>query len=76
MLMLSYADAELIFSGLKLVIVDEIHVFAHSKRGDFTALRAPGLRRSPRLISVSACREGIAGAKMLLQAGVLIAWDR
>ncbi len=38
MLMLSYADAARMFASLKLVIVDEIHAFAHTKRGDFTAL--------------------------------------
>ena len=38
MLMLSYADAPRIFGKLKAVIVDEAHSFAHTKRGDLTAL--------------------------------------
>ncbi len=38
MLMLSYVDANALFSSLKCVIVDEVHSFANSKRGDFTAL--------------------------------------
>ncbi|MEM0912899.1 MAG: ligase-associated DNA damage response DEXH box helicase, partial [Pseudomonadota bacterium] len=38
MLMLSYADAGALFCSLKCIIVDEVHSFANSKRGDFTAL--------------------------------------
>ncbi|WP_415926402.1 ligase-associated DNA damage response DEXH box helicase [Ningiella sp. W23] len=38
MLMLSYTDAPQIFANLKCVIIDEVHSFAHTKRGDFTAL--------------------------------------
>jgi ATP-dependent Lhr-like helicase len=38
MLMLSYADAPSIFAKLKCVIIDEVHSFAHTKRGDFTSL--------------------------------------
>ena len=38
MLMLSSPDAVRLFSGLQAVIVDEVHSFAASKRGDFTAL--------------------------------------
>lgn len=38
MLMLSYADAPTIFAQLKCVIIDEVHSFAHTKRGDFTNL--------------------------------------
>ncbi len=38
MLMLSQPDAARLFSGLRAVIVDEVHSFAASKRGDFTAL--------------------------------------
>ncbi len=44
MLMLSYADAGRIFGGLRAVIVDEVHSFAHTKRGDFTALALARLR--------------------------------
>ncbi|MDZ4789869.1 MAG: ligase-associated DNA damage response DEXH box helicase [Hyphomicrobiales bacterium] len=38
MLMLSNKDAERMFRGVRLVIIDETHSFAHTKRGDFTAL--------------------------------------
>ncbi len=38
MLMLSASDAPRQFSGLRAAIVDEVHSFAASKRGDFTAL--------------------------------------
>lgn len=38
MLMLSYPDAPEVFGQLKCVIIDEVHSFAHNKRGDFTAL--------------------------------------
>jgi ATP-dependent Lhr-like helicase len=38
MLMLSYADAPAIFAKLKCVILDEVHSFANTKRGDFSAL--------------------------------------
>lgn len=38
MLMLSYPDAPAIFGNLKLVVIDEIHSIAPSKRGDFLAL--------------------------------------
>lgn len=38
MLMLSYYDALQIFGKVKLVILDEVHSFAPTKRGDFTTL--------------------------------------
>jgi ATP-dependent helicase Lhr and Lhr-like helicase len=38
MLMLSFPDARRLFGNLRSVIVDEVHAFAHSKRGDFTSL--------------------------------------
>ncbi len=38
MLMLSYTDAPIIFAKLKCLIIDEVHSFAHTKRGDFTNL--------------------------------------
>jgi ATP-dependent Lhr-like helicase len=44
MLMLSYRDAGALFGGLRLVIIDETHSFAHTKRGDFTALALARLR--------------------------------
>lgn len=52
MLMLSYADADVIFGKLKAVIVDEVHAFAYGKRGDFTTLALARLRHlSPKLIT-------------------------
>ncbi|MGB8734977.1 MAG: ligase-associated DNA damage response DEXH box helicase [Rhodomicrobium sp.] len=51
MLMLSSSDAVRLFSGLRAVIVDEVHSFAASKRGDFTALALSRLQAvSPQLI--------------------------
>ncbi|MGI8706432.1 MAG: ligase-associated DNA damage response DEXH box helicase [Sphingomicrobium sp.] len=51
-LLLSYPDSGLLFSGLKTIVVDELHAFAREKRGDLLALSmarlqtlAPGLRR-------------------------------
>ncbi len=38
MLMLSFAGARKLFADVRSVILDEVHSFAHTKRGDFTAL--------------------------------------
>ncbi|WP_088346401.1 MULTISPECIES: ligase-associated DNA damage response DEXH box helicase [Rhodomicrobium] len=38
MLMLSFPDARKLFANVRSVIVDEVHSFAPTKRGDFTAL--------------------------------------
>ncbi len=43
-LMLSYADADTLFSGLQCVVVDEIHSMAPGKRGHLTALCLAHLR--------------------------------
>lgn len=52
-LLLSYPEAEQLFSTLKRVIVDEVHAFATGKRGDLLALSlarlqalAPAMRRT------------------------------
>jgi ATP-dependent Lhr-like helicase len=51
-LLLSHEDSLLLFSNLKRIIIDEIHAFANSKRGDLLALSmarlqklSPGLQR-------------------------------
>ena len=51
-LLLSYPDSDLLFEGLRTVVVDEIHAFAREKRGDLLSLSlahlqtlAPNLRR-------------------------------
>lgn len=51
-LLLSYPDSGQLFSGLKTIVVDELHAFAREKRGDLLALSmarlqalAPELRR-------------------------------
>ena len=51
-LLLSYPDAATMFASLKTIIIDEVHAFAPSKRGDLLALSmtrlqtlAPGMRR-------------------------------
>jgi ATP-dependent Lhr-like helicase len=52
-LLLSYPDSFALFSGLKRVVVDEVHAFATGKRGDLLALAlgrlqaiAPGMKRA------------------------------
>ena len=52
-LLLSYPEAKTMFANLKAIIVDEVHAFAPTKRGDLLALSmarlqklAPGLRRA------------------------------
>jgi ATP-dependent helicase Lhr and Lhr-like helicase len=51
-LLLSYYDAPQVFANLKCVVIDELHAFAGTKRGDLLALGlarlqslSPGLRR-------------------------------
>ena len=51
-LLLSHEDSLMMFAGLKRIIIDEIHAFANSKRGDLLALSlarlqklSPGLQR-------------------------------
>ncbi|MGE4410033.1 MAG: ligase-associated DNA damage response DEXH box helicase [Sphingobium sp.] len=52
-LLLSHPDAPYLFASLRRVIIDEVHAFAHGKRGDLLALSlarlamiAPGHRRA------------------------------
>jgi len=51
-LLLSYPDSMLMFAGLRTVVIDEVHAFATTKRGDLLSLAlsrlqtlAPGFRR-------------------------------
>jgi ATP-dependent helicase Lhr and Lhr-like helicase len=44
-LLLSHEDSLLMFGGLKRIIIDEIHAFANSKRGDLLALSMARLQR-------------------------------
>jgi ATP-dependent Lhr-like helicase len=56
-LLLSYADAALLFAGLETVIVDEIHAFATGKRGDLLSLslaRLQAIRPALRRVGLSA----------------------
>ena len=49
-LLLSHEDSLLMFAGLKRIIIDEIHAFANSKRGDLLALSIARLQKlSPNL---------------------------
>ena len=43
-LMLSWPDAEKLFSSLKLIIIDEIHTLSGTKRGDLLSLSLSALR--------------------------------
>ncbi|HEU4838689.1 MAG TPA: ligase-associated DNA damage response DEXH box helicase [Micavibrio sp.] len=56
-LLLSYDNAREYFSGLRYIIVDELHALLHSKRGDLLALclsRLQGLAPQVRRIGLSA----------------------
>ncbi|MBM3490958.1 MAG: ligase-associated DNA damage response DEXH box helicase [Alphaproteobacteria bacterium] len=56
-LLLSYADASILFRGLALVIIDELHALLSGKRGELLALglaRLAGLAPQARLIGLSA----------------------
>ena len=44
-LLLSHEDSLLMFAGLKRIIIDEIHAFANSKRGDLLSLSMARLQR-------------------------------
>ena len=52
-LMLSDRDASTLFGSLRMVIIDELHALASTKRGDLLALDLAHLRRlSPDLTAV------------------------
>ncbi|AWK86739.1 ligase-associated DNA damage response DEXH box helicase [Azospirillum thermophilum] len=67
-LMLSYADSDAIFRGLRCVIVDELHALAGTKRGDLLAL---GLARLARL-APAARRVGLSAT--VAEPDALLAW--
>jgi ATP-dependent Lhr-like helicase len=49
-LLLSHEDSLLLFAGLRRVIIDEVHAFANSKRGDLLSLSLARLQKlSPQL---------------------------
>ena len=68
MLMLSASDAAPLFSGLRAVIVDEVHSFAASKRGDFTALALSRLSA----LAPQAIRTGLSAT--VADPAALAAW--
>jgi ATP-dependent Lhr-like helicase len=56
-LLLSHEDSALLFANLKTIIVDEVHAFASSKRGDLLSLAMARLQRlapSMRRVALSA----------------------
>jgi ATP-dependent Lhr-like helicase len=68
-LLLSYPEAAQLFAGLETVIVDEVHAFAPTKRGDLLSLSlarlqtfAPGLRR----VALSATVSDVEGYRRWL----------
>ena len=44
-LLLSYDDSDRLFAGLRTIVIDEVHAFAPSKRGDLLALSMARLQR-------------------------------
>ncbi len=68
MLMLSASDAPRLFAGLRAVIVDEVHSFAASKRGDFTALALSRLSA----LAPQALRTGLSAT--VAEPSALAAW--
>ncbi len=68
MLMLSASDAPRLFEGLRAVIVDEVHSFAASKRGDFTALALSRLSA----LAPQALRTGLSAT--VADPAALAAW--
>ena len=53
-LLLSYPDAQLMFAGLRTIVIDEVHAFATGKRGDLLSLCMARLQRlSPELRRVA-----------------------
>jgi ATP-dependent Lhr-like helicase len=70
-LLLSYPDSAALFAGLRTVVIDEVHAFATTKRGDLLALSlarlgslAPDLRRvalSATIADVDAYRGWLSG---------------
>jgi len=68
MLMLSSPDAARLFAGLRAVIVDEVHSFAATKRGDFTALALSRLAA----IAPQAVRFGLSAT--VADPAALAAW--
>jgi ATP-dependent Lhr-like helicase len=68
MLMLSSPDAPRLFADLQAVIVDEVHSFAPTKRGDFTALALARLSA----LSRQAVRTGLSAT--VADPDALAAW--
>ena len=68
MLMLSQSDAPRLFAGLRATIVDEVHSFAASKRGDFTALALSRLSA----LAPQAIRTGLSAT--VADPAALAAW--
>jgi ATP-dependent helicase Lhr and Lhr-like helicase len=68
-LLISYPDADKMLAGLRTVIIDEIHAFAPTKRGDLLALaltRLEGLAPELRRVGLSATlADETAGARWL-----------
>jgi ATP-dependent Lhr-like helicase len=68
-LLLSYPEAEAIFADLETVIIDEIHAFAPTKRGDLLSLSLARLQRfapSMRRVGLSATVEDVEGYRRWL----------
>ncbi len=72
-LLLSYPESAMLFSGLRRVVVDEVHAFANGKRGDLLALslaRLQALAPAMQRVALSATlAEPDAYRRLLAPAG-------
>ncbi len=67
MLMLSYADADRMFGRLRCIVIDEVHAFASTKRGDFTALALAQLRNFAPKVTVFGLSATVAQPALIAQ---------
>ena len=67
-LLLSYPEAETLFAGLQRVVIDEVHAFAPTKRGDLLALALT------RLLALSPALQRVALSATLADPDAFKGW--